>query len=95
MIKIVSVILGFFVAYVGFTSYSNSSSMNTMIEKGTEIIKQDYELEEIDIGELKTVLNYYVFPFNSKVYKVDTLGIVSTMSLNVGLMEKLTFNINP
>ena len=95
MIKIASILLGFLVAYVGFTSYSNSSSMNTMIEKGTEIVKQDYDLGEIDIGELKTVSIYYVFPFNSKVYKVDTLGIVSTMSLNVGLMEKLTFNINP
>ena len=38
---------------------------------------------------------YYVFPYNSKVYKVDTLGIVSTMSMNVGLMEMLRFNINP
>ena len=69
--------------------------MNTMIEKGTEIVKTDHELEEIDIGEFKTVMVYKILPFNSKVYKVDTLGIVSIMTMNVGIMEMFTFNINP
>ena len=82
-------------AYVGFTSYTNSSAMNTMIEKGTEIVKTDHELEEIDIGEFQKVMVYHVLPFNSKVYKVDTLGIVSIMTMNVGIMEMFTFNINP
>ena len=82
-------------AYVGFTSYTNSSAMNTMIEKWTEIVKTDHELEEIDIGEFQKVIVYHVLPFNSKVYKVDTLGIVSIMTMNVGIMEMFTFNINP
>ena len=41
MIKIAGVILSFLVAYVGFNSYSNSSSMNSLIEKGTEIVNKN------------------------------------------------------
>ena len=95
MLRIGVVIVTLLVAYVGFTSYTNSSAMNTMIEKGTEIVKTDHELEEIDIGDFKTVMVYKILPFNSKVYKVDTLGIVSIMTMNVGIMEMFTFNINP
>lgn len=95
MFKIGFILLTFLIAYVGFTSYTNSDSMNNMIEKGTEIIKKEYELEEIDIGDFKKVKIYYVLPFNSKIYKIDTLGIVSIMTMNVGIMEMLTFNINP
>ena len=39
MQRLGAIILTLLVAYVGFTSYTNSSAMNTMIEKGTEIVK--------------------------------------------------------
>ena len=70
MLRIGVIIVTLLVAYVGFTSYTNSSAMNTMIEKGTEIVKTDHELEEIDIGEFKTVMVYKILPFNSKVYNI-------------------------
>ena len=68
--------------------------MNTMINEGLAIVKKDYKLEELDIGEFKKVLIYKVLPFNSKVYSVDGLGILPVMTLNVGLMDMFTFNIN-
>ena len=95
MFRLTFAILTILVAYVGFTSYTNRSTMTNLIEQGKEIIQKEYELEQVDIGDFKKVMVYYILPFYSEVYKIDTLGIVSIMTMNVGMMEMLTFNINP
>ena len=95
MSKIPLLIFAALAAYVGYTTITNTKSMNNMINKGIEITKKDFPLEELEIGEFKKVLIYKVLPFNSKVYEADKLGILAVMTLNVGVMEMYTFNINP
>ena len=94
MNKLVLLVIAALASYVGYTSVTNTKSMNTMINEGLEIVKKDYKLEPLDIGEFKKVLIYKVLPFNSKVYSVNGLGILPVMTLNVGLMDIFTFNIN-
>ena len=95
MPKILLLILVILAAYVGYTTITNTKSMNNMIEKGIEITQKDFPLEELEIGEFKKVLIYKVLPFNSKVYEADKLGILAVLTLNIGVMEMYTFNINP
>ena len=95
MSKIPLLIFAALAAYVGYTTITNTKSMNNMINKGIEITKKDFPLEELEIGEFKKVLIYKVLPFNSKVYEAEKLGILAVMTLNVGVMEMYTFNINP
>ena len=94
MNKLVLLVIAALASYVGYTSVTTTKSMNTMINEGLAIVKKDYKLEELDIGEFKKVLIYKVLPFKSKVYSIDGLGILPVMTLNVGLMEMFTFNIN-
>ena len=53
MSKIPLLIFAALAAYVGYTTVTNTKSMNNMIEKGIEITKKDFPLEELEIGELK------------------------------------------
>ena len=88
-------ILVILVAYLCYTIITNTKSMNKMIEKGIAFFKKNFSLKKLEVGEYQKVLVYKVLPFNSKVYEVDKLGILAVMTMNVGLMEMYTFNINP
>ena len=95
MSKLTYLIFSILAAYLGYTTVTNTKSMNKMIEKGIEITKKEFPIEELEIGEFKKVLVYKVLPFKSKVYEADKLGILAVMTMNVGAMEMYTFNINP
>ena len=86
------IILG---AYLSYIVISNKKTINKIIDEGISIIKKEYELEELDIGEFKTVYVYKVLPFKSEEYYIKGLGVLSVMTLNLGPMQQLTFNINP
>ena len=94
MSKLALLLIAALTTYIGFTGITNTKSTNDMIDQGIAIVKKDYKLEELDIGEFKKVLVYKVLPFNSKVYSIDGLGILPVMTLNVGVMNMITFNIN-
>ena len=82
-------------AYLSYTVITNTKTKNNIIDEGISIIKKEYELEELDVGEFKTVYIYKVLPFKSKKYYIKRLGILSIMTLNLGVMQMFTFNINP
>ena len=90
--RILLFILG---AYLSYTVITNTKTKNNIIDEGISIIKKEYELEELDIGEFKTVYVYKVLPFKSEEYYIKGLGVLSVMTLNLGPMQQLTFNINP
>ena len=81
--------------YLSYTVITNTKTKNKIIDEGISIIKKEYELEELDIGEFKTVYVYKVLPFKSEEYYIKGLGVLSVMTLNLGPMQQLTFNINP
>ena len=90
MSKLTYLIFSILAAYLGYTTVTNTKSMNKMIEKGIEITKKEFPIEELEIGEFKKVLVYKVLPFKSKVYEADKLGILAVMTMNVGAMEMYT-----
>lgn len=95
MNKLVLVVIPVLVVIIVYTSFTNSKVMNSIVNEGTEIVKKENSLEELDIGKYKTVYIYKVLPFKSKVYNIDGIGIFTTMSLNLGIMQQLTFEITP
>ena len=86
------VILGVFLFYIVI---SNSKTRKKLIDEVISIIKKDYELEELDIGEFKTVYINKVLPFKPKVHYIKGLGVLSVMTLNIGIMQMICININP
>ena len=81
--------------YLSYTVLTNTKTKNKIIDEGISIIKKEYELEELDIGEFKTVYIYKVLPFKSEEYYIKGLGVLSVMTLNLGAMQQLSFNIDP
>lgn len=47
--------------YIGFTSITNISSINKLANDITSIIKDKYELEEMESGEYEKILSYLYF----------------------------------
>ena len=78
-----------------YTAIRNTIIMNKLIKEGFSIVKNNFEFEELDIAELRRVVIYHIFPFYSKVYYIKGLGILPVMTLNIGLVQMVTFNINP
>lgn len=95
MEKISLIIMVLLATYVGFSSIINTKTLNNVIDKGFEITKNEYQLEELDIGEFKKILIYKVLPFNSKVYEINKIGILAELKMNVGVMGIFSFNISP
>lgn len=95
MWRLTLVIIISLIGIISYTSFENKESINDIFDKGIEILKTDYSLEELDIDEYKTVLIYKILPFKSKVYRIKGLGIFSVLTLNLGIMEQISFNINP
>ena len=95
MSKILLIAFAALASYIGYTSYNNTSTMNGLIEEMNNIIEKDYKLKELEIGEFKKILVFKILPFYSKVYQIEGLGIYSVLTLNVGIMQMLTINVNP
>jgi len=74
---------------------SNKKIGNKIKDLGISKVKKENELEEIDIGEFKTVYINKILPFKSKIYYIKGLGVLSIMTLNIGIMQMISFNINP
>ena len=82
-------------AYLSYIVITNTKTKNAIVDEGISIFKKEYELEELDIGEFKTVYIYKILPFKSEEYYIKGLGVLSVMTLNLGAMQMITFNLNP
>ena len=94
MSKIMTTVIGGLIAYGGFTVVTNSSSMNKMINMAISLFKNKYELKEVDIGEFKKIVLKKILPFYTKLYNIKNFGTFSILTLNIGIMNVITFNIN-
>lgn len=82
-------------AYLTYIFISNKKIVNKLKEVGISKVKKENELEELEIGEFKTVYINKILPFKSKIYYIKGLGVLSVMTLNLGIMQMISFNINP
>jgi len=82
-------------AYLTYIVISNKKILNKIKEVGISKAKKENELEELEIGEFKTVYINKILPFKSKIYYIKGLGVLSVMTMNLGIMQMISFNINP
>jgi len=94
MSKLMTTVIGGLVAYGGFTVVTNSSSMNKLINMATSMLKNKYELKELDAGEFKKIILKKILPFYTKIYNIKNFGTYSVLTLNIGIINVITFNIN-
>ena len=84
--------LGLFIIY---TAIRNTMIMNKFIKENFSLINNNLKLEEIDIGDLKKIRIKKILVFNSEVYYIEGLGFLSLMTVNIGIMQMITFGIIP
>ena len=73
----------------------NSKVMYKTIEEGMKIIQNKYSIKQLDIGDFNQMTIYGIISFYSKAYNIEGLGILSIMTVNLGVMQMFTFSINP
>jgi hypothetical protein len=84
--------LGLFIIY---TAIRNTIKMNKYIEEILSIFKNNFKLEELELGDAKKLIIKKILTFNSKVYHIEGLGFISIMKCNIGIMQMITVEINP
>lgn len=79
-----------------YITLRNSGRMNKMYRKLFSLLKKNgFNIKEIDQDEFKKITIYGIINFYPKGYIFDEIGIISTMTVNIGIMQMLTINFNP
>lgn len=91
VLLIISPLLGIFI----YINRRNSKLINQSIEECLKIIQSKYKVKNIDIGEFKKMSVYGIISFYSTAYYIEGLGMISVMTINLGLMQMFTLVINP
>ena len=91
--KILFVIITILLAILTYIIFRNMRLVNKSIENIIKIIKAKYSLKKIDIGEFKQLTAYGIMTFNSEIYHIENLGILSILTSNLGFMQLFTLQI--
>ena len=93
--KILLYLLILLIIFIIYTIIRNTIIFRKAIKEGFSCVKNNFGIEEIDIGLLKKIRIYKIVPFYSKVYYIKELGVFPIVTVNIGIMQQITFNINP
>ena len=91
LFTIITILLSIFIYIV----FRNTKLVYKSIEDINNLIKSKYSLKSIDIGEFKKLTAYGVISFNSEIYHIKDLGILSILTSNLGFMQLFTLQIVP
>ena len=91
--RILFVIISILLAILTYIIFRNMRLVNKSIENIIKIIKVKYSLKKIDIGEFKQLTAYGIMTFNSEIYHIENLGILSILTSNLGFMQLFTLQI--
>ena len=91
--RILFVIISILLAILTYIIFRNMRLVNKSIENIIKIIKAKYSLKKIDIGEFKQLTAYGIMTFNSEIYHIENLGILSILTSNLGFMQLFTLQI--
>ena len=91
LFTIITTLLSIFIYIV----FRNTKLVYKSIEDIINLIKSKYSLKSIDIGEFKKLTAYGVISFNSEIYHIKDLGILSILTSNLGFMQLFTLQIVP
>ena len=93
--KILLYLIILLLIFIIYTTIRNTKIFNKTIKEGFSCVKNNFGVEEIDIGPFKKVQINKILPFYSEVYYIKELGVLPIVTVNIGIVQQITFNINP
>ena len=81
--------------YPVYTSVRNTKVMNRLISDGLGIFSRRFTVRELDSGEYSKIRIYGVMTFKVKKYQIEGVGNLSIMTVNMGVMQMLSFVVTP
>lgn len=73
----------------------NAKAMNSCLDAALQKASEGHTITEMDAGEYSQMRLYGVMNFHVKQYKIEELGNLSVMTVNVGLMQMATLVFSP
>ena len=89
LFTVITILLSIFIYII----FRNKKLVNKSIKDIIKIIESKYSLKHIDIGELRQLTAYGIISFNSEIYHIENLGILSILTSNLGFMQLFTLQI--
>ena len=93
--KIFSLLLLLIIFILIYIYLRNLKIINKLTDEMITVIKNNFEIKNINIGESAKLKMYGIIPIDSKVYHLENIGVLSIMKVNLGIMQMLTLSINP
>ena len=93
--KIILFLLITLLLFIIITSIKNTKIMNKTLKEGFTIIKKNLQLKEQNPGEFSKIIINYFIPFHISLYKIEGLGNLSLMTVNIGIMQMITLTLSP
>ena len=95
ILGIVFAIILCLIVSVSIIANINVKAMNKCADSALNIVKNNFEVIKIDLGEKSTMKLNALMKFDIEQYDIKNIGNLSIMKMNMGLMQMLTFVITP
>jgi len=82
-------------AFTTIKAKQNVKHMYILAETGLNEISKVYNLTPINTGDFKEIKIYGVMKFHVQQYDVENFGNLSVMTMNMGIMQMISFVLTP
>ena len=93
--QFISIIIIILISYLISKAIKSTKTINTVLDKGFDVLKKYINFAEIDIGEYKKITIKKLFPFYTRSYKIENVGYLSILSCNFGFFQVFSFHLSP
>ena len=93
--SIILVIIISIISYFIIKAIESSKVINKTLVQGLEVIKKYTNLKEIDIGNYRKIVIKKIFPFYTTAYKIENVGFLAILSINIGIFQVFSFHLSP
>ena len=93
--SIILVIIISIISYFIIKAIESSKVINKTLVQGLEVIKKYTNLKEIDIGNYRKIVVKKIFPFYITAYKIENVGFLAILSINIGIFQVFSFHLSP
>lgn len=83
------------ISYFIIKGIKSSIAINKTLAQGLEVIKKYTNMGEIDIGDYKKIIIKKIFPFYTTAYKINNVGFLAILSINIGIFQVFSFHLSP
>lgn len=93
--KLIVFLLIVLIVFIIITSIKNTKLMKKTLEGGFTVIKNNLKLKEQNPGEFSKIIIKGFIPFYVSLYKIEGLGNLALMTVNIGIMQMITLTMSP